>query len=57
MRTGLLAAIVFLALNNVTIGDPDGRLYDAMIAVADRRLHKAGLASTLRGLSANRGGS
>jgi death on curing protein len=55
-RTGLLAAIVFLDLNDVTIRDPDGRLYDAMIAVAEGRLDKAGLAATLRELSANRGG-
>ena len=50
-RTGLLAAIVFLDLNGVTIRDPDGRLYEAMIAVAERRMNKATLAATLRGLS------
>lgn len=51
-RTGLLAAIVFLDLNGVTIRDPDGRLYDAMIAIAERRLTKPGLAALLRELAA-----
>ncbi|HEY3411761.1 MAG TPA: hypothetical protein VGM51_01760 [Armatimonadota bacterium] len=30
--------------------DPQGRLYDAMIAIAERRLDKAGLASLLAAL-------
>lgn len=51
-RTGLLAAIVFLDINGVTINDPEGRLYDAMIAIAERRLDKAGLASVLERLAA-----
>ena len=50
-RTGLLAALVFLDLNGVEIGDHEGRLYDAMIAVADRRLDKPGLAALLRRLA------
>lgn len=50
-RTGLLAAIVFLDLNGVAIRDPDGRLYDAMIAVAERRMDKAGFAAALRALA------
>ncbi len=49
-RTGLLAAIVFLDLNGVVIADPQGRLYDAMIAIAERRLDKAGFAALLAGL-------
>jgi death-on-curing protein len=52
-RTGLLAALVFLDLNGVVIADPDGRLYDAMIAVADRRLDKAGLAALLSDLASS----
>jgi death-on-curing protein len=52
-RTGLLAALVFLELNGVVIADPEGRLYDAMIAVADRRLDKAGLASLLSDLASS----
>lgn len=52
-RTGLLAALVFLDLNGVVIADPEGRLYDAMIAVADRRLDKAGLAALLSDLASS----
>ena len=50
-RTSLLAALVFLDLNGVTLADPEGRLYDAMIAIAERRLDKAGLAAVLRELA------
>lgn len=50
-RAGLLAAIVFLDLNGIPISDPAGRLYDAMIAVAERRMDKAGLATELRHLA------
>lgn len=50
-RTGLAAALVFLDLNGVTIADPDGRLYQAMIDLADRRLDKYGLAALLRDLA------
>ena len=39
-RTGLLAAIVFLDRNGVAIADPEGRLYDAMVAIAERKLAK-----------------
>jgi len=46
-RTGLLAAIVFLDLNGIAIVDPEGRLYEAMIAIAERRLDKAALAGLL----------
>jgi death-on-curing protein len=51
-RTGLLAALVFLELNSVAVRDPDGRLYDAMIAIAGRRMDKVGFAATLRALGA-----
>jgi len=51
-RTGLLAALVFLDLNGVEITDPKGRLYDAMISMAERRLDKAGMARLLRELAA-----
>jgi death-on-curing protein len=50
-RTGLLAAVVFLDLNGAAIRDPGGRLYDAMIAIAERRMDKLGLAALLRELS------
>jgi death-on-curing protein len=49
-RTGLLAAVVFLDLNGIVIADSAGVLYDAMIAVAERRLDKLGLAATFRTL-------
>lgn len=50
-RTGLLAAIVFMDLNGLAIADPEGRLYDAMISIAQRRLDKAGLAALLNPLT------
>jgi death-on-curing protein len=49
-RTGLLAALVFLDLNGVTLRDPEGRLYDAMIAIAERRMDKTELAALFRDL-------
>jgi death-on-curing protein len=50
-RAALGAALVFLDLNGVDVDDPEGRLYDAMIAIATRRLDKAGLAAVLRELA------
>lgn len=50
-RTGLVAALVFLELNGITVLDPQERLYDAMIAIAGRRMDKDGLAELLRELS------
>lgn len=50
-RTGLAAALVFLDLNGITVLDPQEKLYDAMIAIAERRLDKDGLAELLRELS------
>jgi death-on-curing protein len=50
-RTGLVAALVFLDLNGITITDPDQRLYDAMISIAERRLDKGGLATVIRELA------
>jgi death-on-curing protein len=46
-RTGLLAALVFLDLNGIVIRDPGGALYEAMIAIAERRMDKPGLAALL----------
>lgn len=51
-RTGLVAALVFLDFNGVTILDPEEKLYDAMIAIAERRMDKDGLAELLRELTA-----
>ena len=50
-RTGLVAALVFLDLNRIIILDPQEKLYDAMIAIAERRMDKDGLAELLRRLS------
>jgi death-on-curing protein len=50
-RTGLLAALVFLDLNGIVVTDPEGRLYDAMVALAERRLDKGGVAGLLRELA------
>ena len=50
-RTGLGAALVFLRLNGFRVVDPGGELYDAMIAIAERRLDKAGLAAVLERLA------
>ncbi len=41
---------MFLDLNGVSIVDPEGTLYGAMIADAERRLDKAGLASAFEGV-------
>ena len=50
-RTGLVAALVFLDLNDIGVQDPESRLYDAMIALAERWLDKEGLARLLRELA------
>ena len=56
-RTGVLAAVVFLELNGYVVEEPPSRFYESMIAIAERRLDKAGLAETLRQLSRPMGGS
>ena len=50
-RTGLATALTFLRLNGVSIVDPAGRLYVAMIALATHELDKAGLAKLLSELA------
>lgn len=55
-RTALLAALVFLDLNDVAIADPQGKLYDAMVGIAEGRLDKKGLAALLRELTVPPGG-
>jgi death on curing protein len=49
-RTGTAAAITFLRLNNVQFPKDDGSVYNALIAIAEKRLDKAGLAEVLRRL-------
>lgn len=50
-RTGLHAALMFLATNGHTIPRDDVRLYDAMIALAERGMDKPGLAALFRELA------
>ena len=47
-RTGIGAALLFLRANGVTRLPADTHLYDAMIAIAEKRLDKAGLAELFR---------
>ena len=47
-RTAVAAALVFLELNGVHAFYDSVRLYDAMIAIAERRLDKTGLAVLFR---------
>jgi len=47
-RTGIGAALLFLRGNGVTKVPSDEQLYDAMIAIAEKRLDKAGLAEMFR---------
>jgi death-on-curing protein len=50
-RTALVSALVFLDINGFVILDEDRRLYDAMIAIADKRRDKFDLAALLKELS------
>jgi death-on-curing protein len=47
-RTAVGAALTFLDLNGIKNLPSDDRLYDAMIAIAEKNLTKAGLAALLR---------
>ena len=47
-RTGLLSALNFLAENGIVSDRPVDAFYDAMIAIAEKRLDKAGLAAVFR---------
>ena len=50
-RTALACALVFLKLNGVTLEDPEGRLYGAMMGVATGALDKYGVAGIFRTLA------
>jgi death-on-curing protein len=50
-RTGLLAALVFLDINGLPVQDPEGRLYRAMLDIAEHNAGKAELAALLRDLA------
>ena len=49
-RTALACALVFLELNDVSVTDPEGRLYTAMMDVANGLMGKLDFASVLRSL-------
>lgn len=50
-RTALVSALVFLDINGFEILDENMRLYDAMIAIANRQMNKYDLAKLLEELS------
>lgn len=50
-RTGMAAALVFLAGNGVIVPKATNELYAAMIAIAERSMSKAELAGLFRKLS------
>lgn len=43
-RTALASALVFLELNNIEISDPEMKLYDAMINIANKSIGKKEMA-------------
>jgi death-on-curing protein len=47
-RTAIAAALTFLEANGHRYGTDDGTLYDAMIAIAEKRMNKAALATLFR---------
>jgi death on curing protein len=49
-RTALVSALVFLDINSFEILDPEMRLYDAMIAIANKEMDKYDLAKLLKRL-------
>ncbi len=54
-RTGILSAITFLAENGIHCPRADDILYDAMIAIAQKRMDKKGLAEVIRKLAEKKG--
>ena len=50
-RTALATALVFLEINGISLLDPSGKLYNAMIKVASGKLDKSLLAEILRMLA------
>lgn len=49
-RTALASCLIFLDLNSFEILDMDGRLYDAMISIANKQMDKNDLANLIREL-------
>jgi death-on-curing protein len=50
-RTALASALVFLELNGISVSDPTGKLYRAMISIASGKLSKNELAKIFKKLS------
>ena len=50
-RVALASALIFLDLNGITISDPEGTLYEMMMAVAQSNLNKPDIATAFRKLS------
>lgn len=50
-RTAITSALVFLELNGARLTCDQAALYDAMIAIAEKRLDKKGLAEIFRKLA------
>jgi death-on-curing protein len=49
-RTAVATAFAFLEVNGITVKRDDGRVYDALIAIAERRMTKPELAAQFRKL-------
>lgn len=49
-RTALASALVFLELNDISLSDPDGILYNTMVSLASGELRKPEFAKILKGL-------
>lgn len=56
-RAALVAALVCLDINGEPIEAPSHRLHEAMVAVAERKLDKSGLANQFRELARFRASS
>jgi death-on-curing protein len=50
-RTALASALIFLEINDVTVDDAHGKLYDAMIGLGTKKISKVGLAELFETLS------
>jgi len=50
-RTALASALVFLELNDISIKDPEGKLYDAIMKLSTGKLSKKALGYLLKDLS------
>lgn len=46
----MVSTLVFLELNGISISDPQGKLYDAMLDLSTGKLNKSEFASVLRKL-------